>query len=619
VGFVSSADSLVAGDTNGASDVFVYDREAAVTTRVSVGTGGAQANGYSWGTPALSADGRWVAFGSIASNLVPDDASGHIDVFVHDRDTGATTRVSLGVGAEPDGDSGDVTISADGRWVAFLSRASNLVVGDTNDHEDVFVHDRLTGNTTRVSLGPGVVQGNGDSGDPAISADGRLVAFSSAASNLVAGDTNGQRDVFVHDRYTGVTTRASVGAGGAQSLRGSVWPSISANGRWVGFESDAPNLVAGDGNAQWDVFVRDRGDTGCAVALSEPFVAAPAAGTTGRVLVLAAASCAWTAASYDAGWLTVTDGAVGTGFGIVEYQVAANAGTFRTGVIAIDGQGFTVEQADLATPAAPTELHVHSMAGNLVTLRWTVAPSAPAPTGFVIEGGTYPNDVQASILTGSDSPTFTFSAPTGSYYVRVRALNGSSPSALSNEIRLHVQVPAAPSAPADLLGMVNGYTAALAWTHTFEGGQPTSFVLDVSGPTVFSVPLGLVDHATFSGVPGGTYRVQLRARNAAGWSQPSSALILRFPLPCSGSPTTPTGLFAYRVGRTVYVDWEPGPAGAAPMSYMVNVTGTVATGLTTTERAVSGTVGPGVYTVSVAAANDCGTSPPTAPQTVVVP
>jgi Tol biopolymer transport system component len=260
VAFYSVASNLVAGDTNGTSDVFVHDRVTGATTRVSVATGGAQADSFNDSGPsAISADGRYVAFESYASNLVAGDTNGQWDAFVRDRVTGATTRVSVASdGAQANNDSSAPVISADGRFVAFYSVASNLVAGDTNGKKDVFVHDRVTGATTRVSVAIGGTQVNGDSVQPVTSADGRYVAFQSLASNLVAGDTNGTWDVFVHDRVTGATTRVSVATAGTQANGGSGGASISADGRYVAFGSDASNLVAGDTNARSDVFVRDR-------------------------------------------------------------------------------------------------------------------------------------------------------------------------------------------------------------------------------------------------------------------------------------------------------------------------------------------------------------------------
>ena len=194
------------------------DRKLHRTERVSVSSGGKRATkgGGSpdvWGGYArVSATGRFVVFQSMASNLVAGDTNRHTDVFVHDRATGQTTRVSVSShGVQANDGSGEATISPDGRFVTFASMASNLVVGDTNQSSDVFVRDRATGQTTRVSVNSHRGQGNVDSLDPAISANGRFVAFASGASNLVAGDTNGKEDVFLRDRATGTTTLVSVG------------------------------------------------------------------------------------------------------------------------------------------------------------------------------------------------------------------------------------------------------------------------------------------------------------------------------------------------------------------------------------------------------------------------
>ena len=178
---------------------------------MSVSTDGLQGNAHS-GFPSISADGRYVAFHSETSNLVAGDSNGVVDVLVHDRRTGQTTRVSVdSSGAQGNGNSGHlVSISADGRYVAFESDANNLVAGDTNGTSDIFVHDRGTRRTTRVSVESSGAQGNSLSARPSISADGRYVAFISSAMNLVAGDTNGRDDVFVYDRQTGRTTRISV-------------------------------------------------------------------------------------------------------------------------------------------------------------------------------------------------------------------------------------------------------------------------------------------------------------------------------------------------------------------------------------------------------------------------
>ena len=258
VAFASTASNLVAGDTNGRQDVFVRDRMTGTTERVSVASDGTQGNASSY-TPALSADGRFVAFDSDADNLVPGDTNASTDVFVHDRMTGTTERVTVtSNGTQGNSDSFTPALSADGRFVTFESDADNLVPGDTNGSTDVFVHDRLTGTTKRVSVTSDGTQGNGGSDFPVLSADGRFVAFESDAHNLVPGDTNGFTDVFVHDRLTGTTERVSVASDGTQGDSASVHPAISADGGIVAFNSAATNLVPSDTNAAVDVFVRVR-------------------------------------------------------------------------------------------------------------------------------------------------------------------------------------------------------------------------------------------------------------------------------------------------------------------------------------------------------------------------
>jgi Tol biopolymer transport system component len=255
--FYSDATNLVGGDTNGHQDVFVRDRFG-TTRRVSVSSAGVQANGDSY-DPVISADGRFVAFHSAASNLVGGDTNGVVDIFVRDRSTGRTSRVSVSsAGEEANGESDTSSISADGRFVAFLSHATNLVGGDTNGDADIFVRDRSTGRTRRVSVSSDEAQGNGPSADPVLSADGRIVAFSSQASNLVGGDSNSATDVFVRVRKAGTTTRVSVSSGAAEGNASSTGPDLSAGGRFVVFASSATNLVGNDTNGYADVFLHDR-------------------------------------------------------------------------------------------------------------------------------------------------------------------------------------------------------------------------------------------------------------------------------------------------------------------------------------------------------------------------
>jgi Tol biopolymer transport system component len=265
--FDSHGPNLVPGDTNGQTDVFVRDLQTGETTRVDVASDGKQARALPSHGTSISADGRYAVFTSEAANLVPDDTNEATDVFVHDLQTGATTRVSVASSnAQAVGFSGDGAISADGRYVAFASYARNLVRRDTNGAEDVFLRDLQAGKTTRLDLssfGRQTSRGS-QTASPAISADGRYVAFQSNATNLVTGDTNRVTDIFLRDRKRGLTVRVSVGPRGRQardprSRNGSVEPSISADGRFVAFVSTAANLVSHDTNRRPDVFVRDRG------------------------------------------------------------------------------------------------------------------------------------------------------------------------------------------------------------------------------------------------------------------------------------------------------------------------------------------------------------------------
>ncbi len=262
--YSSVASNVVSGDANGNSDVFLFDRVALTTERVSVGVGGVEGNGgtiraaMSGNTAVDGTPPRYVAFVSSSSNLVAGDTNGKSDVFLRDRVAGTTTLVSRGVGGVPaDGDSFDVSVSDNGRYVAFSSAASNVVAGDANGSSDVFVRDMVAGTTERVSVGF-VGEASGSSSSPQISADGRFVAFDSDADDLVSGDDNLSYDVFVRDRLSGSTERVSVGPSGQQGEDDSESPSMSRDGRYIAFDSDAEEFSDLDGNISTDVYVRDR-------------------------------------------------------------------------------------------------------------------------------------------------------------------------------------------------------------------------------------------------------------------------------------------------------------------------------------------------------------------------
>ncbi len=289
VAFESGETGLVGGDTNGARDVFVYDRQTAVTTRVSVDSSGVEANGNS-GSADISGDGRFVSFTSSASNLVVGDVNGVDDIFVHDLQSGTTELISLG----GDGSSSFSAISGDGRFVAFLSSATNLVSGDTNGKADVFVRDRQAGVTTRASVTSGGLQADNRSFEPDISGDGRYTAFGSSAQNLVGDDALNFDHVYVHDNQTGQTTRASVYSDGSQMIGESLTPAISLDGRFVAFAFDD----RGDGGGLHEIYLHDRqigATTLASVALapltdSEDSSFSPAVSADGRFVAFASVS-----------------------------------------------------------------------------------------------------------------------------------------------------------------------------------------------------------------------------------------------------------------------------------------------------------------------------------------
>lgn len=276
--FTSESPNLVAGDTNARRDAFLHDRRTGATTRISVSSTGAQAepSADAFGgsdAEAMSANGRFLVFRSDAPNLVPGDTNRTEDVFLRDRRTHRTTRLSVDSdGRQANGPSRLGAITPDGRYVAFVSGASNLVSGDRSRHAEIFLRDRRTGRTSLVSRSSTGAPANGESEQVAISADGRFLAFESSATNLVPHDTNALPDIFVRDRETNRTTRVSVTSHGAQgrgrrNSNGSNVAAISADGRLVAFHSDMTNLVQHDTNQTFDIFVHDR-STGKTVRVS---------------------------------------------------------------------------------------------------------------------------------------------------------------------------------------------------------------------------------------------------------------------------------------------------------------------------------------------------------------
>ncbi len=267
VGFVSRASNLVPGDDNLASDVFVHDLLTGVTERVSVSSSGQQGNadcsyydvsGHYVYSVRMSANGRFVAFYSESDNLVPGDTNGCGDVFIRDRVSGTMTRVSVSShGVEGNGVSRYPAISDDGRMIAFESAATNFESPDTNGVIDVFVHDRDTGRTFRVSETGNGLQGDNTSHSPAMSGDGTRVAFISRASNFVVGDGRNREDIFVRNLATGAMRCATIDIYGSVANSSAAGPQLSRDGNLVLFSSSSPELVVGDTNWCSDIFLRD--------------------------------------------------------------------------------------------------------------------------------------------------------------------------------------------------------------------------------------------------------------------------------------------------------------------------------------------------------------------------
>jgi Tol biopolymer transport system component len=255
--FQSLATNLAGADANGVSDIYVHDLLLGRTNAISLTPGGAVGNGASI-LPSISADGRYIAFESAASNLVPSDTNNQSDIFLRDRVQQVTLRVSVSsTGVQGSGPSHNPAVAGDGTWVAYDSQSINLVPNDTNGVADVFVYNRANGATVRASVNSGGVEANGPSTEPSISTDGRFVSFTSLASNLVANDTNNAADVFVHDFSTGTTELWSVSFAGANSDGASSAPSVSDDGCRVVYQSRATNLIANDTNGVQDVFLRE--------------------------------------------------------------------------------------------------------------------------------------------------------------------------------------------------------------------------------------------------------------------------------------------------------------------------------------------------------------------------
>jgi Bacterial Ig domain len=288
---------------------------------------------------------------------------------------------------------------------------------------------------------------------------------------------------------------------------------------------------------------------------------------------------------------------------------------------AVNASGQSSNVAVVTLVDARTErLRVTSVDRNRVTIvRFDPPSSAAPPDQYALAGGVLPGQTLASVPTGSQFPIFTFTAPPGSFLIRVHPLFGSDQGGPSNEVPLHVNTTVPPSAPENLLITVNGSNLDLAWKNTFSGGIPTNVILDVTGSANVSIPLGPTESFSFAGAPSGTYNFTVRGVNAGGSSVSSNSVTGTFPGPCSGPPLTPENFLLYVDRLVLGAIWDLPSSGPAPTGYVLNVTSPVFNGpvtvRTTNVRAI---VGSGVYSVTVTPFDSCGSGMPTPLQTVIV-
>ena len=534
VAFTSTASNLVPADTNGVTDIFIYDRVTGQTTRESVGAGGVEANGASF-LPSISATGRYVVFGSSATNLVPGTSlSRGIRVFVRDRQLGLTTRGDVTTeGVDIQGSEGPA-ISGDGRYVAVSGFATNPVVGSCRA---VFVRDMVTGVTERAVVPPALA-GSCISGSllPALSGDGRYVAFASDAADPTGA--NRRRAIFVVDRVTGITTIESVSSNGvllpenfaSDPFRSRAdFPSISADGQFVSFHISAP--AAGNG-VQDAIYLRNRaaGQTlGPGVGIFVSHVSADGrfvsfANGFNQAYAFDRVAGATILIANDVSAISAVGGNA-VAFSSVVAQVPADTNGFLDIYVATAG--------DVGAPGVPNNLAA-SLFGTTLTLTWNPPVSGDAPTGYVIEAGSTNGGTDvAALATGSTATTFSATVSGGgTFYIRVRAANIAGTSPPSNQIVVTIGSQLAPpSAPIGLAAAVNGSTVTLTWARPLSGGAPAAYILDAGSATGLSNLANITTGASTpsyvaSGVAAGSYFVRVRASNAVGTGPTSNEVLV---------------------------------------------------------------------------------------------
>jgi Tol biopolymer transport system component len=525
VAFESDASNLVSGDTNGVRDIFVFDRATGQTTRENLAPGGAQANDFSF-APVSDATGRHVAFRSSATNLIAGGTQSFTShVYVRDRQDGTTVIADASsAGGVGDGAALEYAISADGRFVAFSSLAQNLDASDVNQCADVFVRDLSSGATERVKLTAGGVEASCVTGGshPALSADGRYVAFSSDAKNVSAAT---ELAVYVRDRVAAVTTLESVGADG-KPLRAAIVDSISGDGRFVLFR--VLGSFPGSG-----LYLRDR-------AAGQTL--GPVPGVLNSQISVDGLFVSYVNDVHQAFAVDLTSGTfipIANDAGAIS-AVGGAAVAFSSSVAQIPGDtnrlpDIYVATASAATlPGVPRDLAA-SVFGSTLTLTWNPPLGGAAPTAYVIEAGSTngATDV-ANFSTGSTATHFSANVSGGgTFYIRVRAANGAGVSPPSNQILVTIGAAAAPpGAPIALnASITGGSTVTLTWARPLSGGAVTTYLVEAgSAPGLSNLANIDIGGATPSfvvtGVGAGTYYVRVRGANAGGVGPPSNEVLV---------------------------------------------------------------------------------------------
>lgn len=283
------------------------------------------------------------------------------------------------------------------------------------------------------------------------------------------------------------------------------------------------------------------------------------------------------------------------------------------------GNGFTAGGVIPSTVQPPTGLRVEVQAGNMMMLKWNAPALGPAATNYLLEGSLTPGAVLASVPTGSPATTFSFAVPTGSYYLRLRAMNGGELSLPGNEIKVNVNMPVKPATPSNFQAAVKDRTIWLAWKNSYTGGEPTGLMLDITGALTASVPLPLSEELSVPGVFDGTFTLRLRAVNATGSSSQTGGATLRVPSKTCALPRVPMNYAAVRSGQAVVMAWDAPSGGTPATSYQILVSGTYSGVFPTPARGFAAAAPPGTYVLSVRAVNACGAGPASAFQTVVIP